>query len=361
MMLPKVLLLLCSAVILVSAAEDAGSITARVVTTPKATTSKSPPEPEPEPSTTTVNTTSTATPSTTAPTTITESTTTPTKPTPPTTTPTSTTPSTTTTESTTTPTKPTAPTTTPTTPSPPTSSTVPSTTSGPPTTKAPPTPVPLETGKWFWNGTNETCIVVEMAVQFEIMYPSNMTNNTSSQKLNLPAKSVAVNGSCNPMEQILTLSWNSTLGSDNDSLTIHFVKNVSSKQYTLHHLELVILPQELPNYNSTSNKTLKYVHMKDEFQTKLSNSYRCANPPKFNLTNEGSNVKVGTIQLSNVQFQAFRSDKTINFGQAEDCITDTPDVVPIAVGCVLAILVVIVLVAYLIGRKRAQARGYLSM
>ena len=62
------------------------------------------------------------------------------------------------------------------------------------------------------------------------------------------------------------------------------------------------------------DKTLKFVHMHDEFHTGLSNSYRCANPPKFNLTNEGSNEKVGTIQLSNVQFQAFRSDKTTNFG-----------------------------------------------
>lgn len=46
---------------------------------------------------------------------------------------------------------------------------------------------------------------------------------------------------------------------------------------------------------------------------------------------------------------------------AEDCEFDTPDIVPIAVGIALAALVVVVLVAYLVGRRRSQTRGYLSM
>ena len=52
----------------------------------------------------------------------------------------------------------------------------------------------------------------------------------------------------------------------------------------------------------------------------------------------------------------------VDFGVALDCASsETPDVVPIAVGCALAALVIIVLIAYLIGRRRSQARGYLSM
>lgn len=51
-----------------------------------------------------------------------------------------------------------------------------------------------------------------------------------------------------------------------------------------------------------------------------------------------------------------------SFFTAEDCAPhETPDVVPIAVGCALVVLIIIVLVAYLIGRRRNQARGYLSM
>lgn len=52
----------------------------------------------------------------------------------------------------------------------------------------------------------------------------------------------------------------------------------------------------------------------------------------------------------------------LSFFPAEDCAPyETPDVVPIAVGCALIALILIVLVAYLIGRRRNQARGYLSM
>lgn len=51
----------------------------------------------------------------------------------------------------------------------------------------------------------------------------------------------------------------------------------------------------------------------------------------------------------------------ITLFSAEDCAVETQDLVPIAVGCALIVLVVIVLVAYLIGRRRRQAGGYRSM
>ena len=37
------------------------------------------------------------------------------------------------------------------------------------------------------------------------------------------------------------------------------------------------------------------------------------------------------------------------------------DVVPIIVGCALAGMVVMVLVAYMVGRSRSRARGYMSV
>jgi lysosomal-associated membrane protein 1/2 len=47
---------------------------------------------------------------------------------------------------------------------------------------------------------------------------------------------------------------------------------------------------------------------------------------------------------------------------AIDCpADDASDTVPIAVGAALAGLVVIVLIAYLIGRRRSRARGYQSV
>ena len=44
-----------------------------------------------------------------------------------------------------------------------------------------------------------------------------------------------------------------------------------------------------------------------------------------------------------------------------DCLYEPNDVVPIAVGVALAVLIVVVLVAYIVGRRRNQARGYQSV
>lgn len=74
------------------------------------------------------------------------------------------------------------------------------------------------------------------------------------------------------------------------------------------------------------------------------------------------NTSFNTFIIS-LSFSLFFETNSILYFTVEDCAppSDTPDVVPIAVGCALAALVIIVLIAYLIGRRRGQARGYLSM
>ena len=44
-----------------------------------------------------------------------------------------------------------------------------------------------------------------------------------------------------------------------------------------------------------------------------------------------------------------------------DCDYKPNDIVPIAVGVALAVLVIVVLIAYLVGRRRHRQRGYLSV
>lgn len=135
-----------------------------------------------------------------------------------------------------------------------------------------------------------------------------------------------------------------------------------------------------------ADSTTKFLHYSDVFTTEIGNSYRCLKNQQLNLTT-ADNKTGSEIFISNLQFQAFHVADTTAFGYgmicfdlfylgfdvsagikrslniitAEDCAFDTPDIVPIAVGCALAILVVIVLAAYLVGRRRSQARGYLSM
>ncbi|KAI4486861.1 hypothetical protein M0802_012281, partial [Mischocyttarus mexicanus] len=221
----------------------------------------------------------------------------------------------------------------------------------PTTTAAPPTPLPNpKPAKWMFNGTNETCIIVNMAVQFNVSQHSDKNNQTTYKVFNLPDKTneTKVSGSCGKLEQSIALQWNGTVNVTN-TFTLHFTKNETTKQYYFHHLELNI---------TEGNQTSMFVHNTTLFSTGLSNSYRCLK--QQNVTFD-SNKTTGYLMMSDLQFQAFKADKEVNFGEAKDCKLDTPDIVPIAVGCALAGLVVIVLIAYLIGRKRSQSRGYLSM
>ncbi|KYQ57111.1 Lysosome-associated membrane glycoprotein 1 [Trachymyrmex zeteki] len=238
-----------------------------------------------------------------------------------------------------------------------TSTPVPTTTAVP-TTPTPITPLPPpSTKKWIVKENNTLCIIIQMAVQFNVSYTTD--NITSYKVMDIPSNGT-ITGKCGKTEQNLTLSWESSQNKIiQDNFTIHFVKNETEKYYSLHHFEISLAAEEFPN--DKSNKTVTAVHVTPQFKTGLSNSYRCIKEQQLDLTLKGSNVTVGLLKVTNLQFQAFRGDNTTIFGLAKDCSFDTPDIVPITVGCALAGLVVIVLIAYLVGRRRSQARGYLSM
>lgn len=188
-----------------------------------------------------------------------------------------------------------------------------------------------------------------MATQFNVSYVNN--NETIHRSMDIPSNSNST-GECGKSEQTLTLLW------ELNNFTLHFVQNETEKHYSLHHLQ-ISLTEKSPT--DKSNKTVTLVHVAPQFDTGLSNSYRCLKEQSLNLTLEGKNETVGQLKVSHLQFQAFRNDNTTVFGLAKDCSFDTPDIVPITVGCALAGLVVVVLIAYLVGRRRNQSRGYLSM
>ncbi|XP_015113646.1 lysosome-associated membrane glycoprotein 1 [Diachasma alloeum] len=280
--------------------------------------------------------------------------------------PTTTTPTTTTTAKTTTPATTTTPkptTTTPktTTTAPPDTTTVaPNTTTvAPTTTSAPPTPAPdPKPGKWVVNGTNTTCIVLRMAAQFNVTYV-NADNKTAHELITVPSDNRTTNatGVCGDKEQVINIKWRPTGADSDDSVVLHFVKN-DAKSYSLHHIEAYVTPKQLPRIKT--NGTVMMIHNASEYKTSLSNSYRCMRAQELKMAANVTNA-TAIAKISDLQFQAFRADKSPTFGYAEDCTFETQDVVPIAVGCALIALVVIVLVAYLVGRRRSQARGYVSM
>lgn len=92
----------------------------------------------------------------------------------------------------------------------------------------------------------------------------------------------------------------------------------------------------------------------------LGKSYKCF--AQRTLKNNDAKDGAQQLKIASSQVEAFRNTTNHNFSPSEECSLDgVTDIVPIAVGATLAGLVVIVLIAYLIGRRRSRARGYQSV
>jgi len=124
------------------------------------------------------------------------------------------------------------------------------------------------------------------------------------------------------------------------------------------------------DYATAPNGTIpKHVHGPIDFETTnltfvhadIDKSYACV------TGNTVIDVKKDefALRLDALQMQVNTANVT-TFAQGEMCEADkkaaaTSDLVPIIVGACLALLVIIVLVAYLIGRVRAKRQGYASV
>jgi lysosomal-associated membrane protein 1/2 len=102
---------------------------------------------------------------------------------------------------------------------------------------------------------------------------------------------------------------------------------------------------------------IEYKHDATVFGTPSKFSYHCNREQTLNTTQNDQ-----FIVLSKVQFQAFKNDNTNSYSTAQDCDSQIrPDIVPIAVGLSLIALIIVVLIAYIVARRRQQARGYLNI
>ncbi|XP_044742592.1 lysosome-associated membrane glycoprotein 1-like isoform X2 [Chrysoperla carnea] len=230
-----------------------------------------------------------------------------------------------------------------------TSTTAPNVTTVAPTTSTvAPTPKPVEPtmGTWVLNKTGQVCIVAQMALQVKITYKTN-SNVSMDDFVNLPsANETTFDGVCGNDTQNLIIKWN------NNSLELSFAKNVTEKEFMLNKLNLTVQVQD---------KLMEATLDKPSFITPLSMSYKCDREETLKLVTPNGNDTI-LVNVQHLQLEAFRTDNTtVKFSTAQECRVPTQDIVPIAVGCALAALVLIVLVAYLVGRRRVTARGYLSI
>ncbi|XP_016413734.1 lysosome-associated membrane glycoprotein 2-like isoform X1 [Sinocyclocheilus rhinocerous] len=208
----------------------------------------------------------------------------------------------------------------------------------PPTT--PPVPNPT-VGNYSVKSDNVTvCLLAKMGLQFSF----KMSENSSFQTLNFdPSANVTeVSGTCGSGGN------DSSLLLKSDEITVHFVFTNVSQKFRLHALTLSVNLENGNVFNASNNNLSLW-------EASVGSSYMCRKEQSYNITDK---LTLNTFQLQ-VQPFAVQNNK---FNTVEECFLDSDlrFLVPIAVGVALSFLIILVLISYLIGRRKSRT-GYQSV
>lgn len=199
-----------------------------------------------------------------------------------------------------------------------------------------------EKGNYVVTGSNGTaCLLASMGLQLNITFNSVSQNKTVQDVVNLQPNMTKRSGSCDSNSTSLQLSTDA----EKTNLTFFFTLNTTSNKYHLSGVSLSAAWPDMKEPFSADNHSLDYL------RGTLGYSYMCREEQTLNVAQD---LSINTFQVQ-VQPFGLTGDQ---FGAAEECQLDEDDMlIPIIVGAALAGLVLIVLLAYLIGRKRSHA-GY---
>lgn len=201
-----------------------------------------------------------------------------------------------------------------------------------------------------------------MAMQFNLSY-FDANDKPVNVLYNLPKEAIVKSGQCQNFTDYIELSWAMDKQSNNySSLRIDFALNATEHEFAFTGLllQLPVVGEAFPNAKPLQQLVLS--NNQTLFKTPLEMSYHCSKAQLLNLTSTSAGLGQPTVTVTKLQLEAFHKKYNSKFSIAKDCeAIDTPDIVPIAVGCALVTLIIIMLIAYLVGRNAATNSGYLSM
>jgi len=246
------------------------------------------------------------------------------------------------------------------------------------------------TGSWKVGN----CISVQMEAHLTILPDSKDVNNTVLVNIPSVAKSAGVCSDSNNQTgtQTIDLVWEDTDDKANKPLsryiniTFKFNETATSPYYGVFRMDgyyetKYFNKNVTDDKNVTHNETfIQFVTFTTfertplELQTPANMTYMCQDIGLISMHSElhdtseprgasGEKLPNVTFTATDVMLNAFRPDGVDpdQFQASLDCSYRPSDVVPIIVGCALAGTVVLVLVAYLVGRRRNRAAGYQSV
>ncbi|XP_054852224.1 lysosome-associated membrane glycoprotein 2 isoform X2 [Eublepharis macularius] len=204
----------------------------------------------------------------------------------------------------------------------------------PPTAKTEEKPM---TGNYSVNVGTTVCLLASMGLQL------NVSKEQVPLIINIQPNTTVVTGNCGKRSADLRLN-------DRNSTIIDFffaVKNTSSEKFYLKGVNVtVIRPANGSLY--AANNSLSY------WDASLGSSYMCKKEETLVVT-KGYRIK--TFDLRVQPFDV----KENKYSTAQECsIDDDTILIPIAVGTALVILIVIIVFAYLIGRRKGYG-GYQTL
>ncbi|KAL2768239.1 lysosome-associated membrane glycoprotein 2 isoform B precursor [Daubentonia madagascariensis] len=208
------------------------------------------------------------------------------------------------------------------------------TTAPSPTTKPTPLEKP-EIGTYSVNNTNGTCLLATMGLQL------NITQDKVASVINIKPNSTEFTGSCHPQTALLRLN----------SSTIKYLDFVFAvKNENRFYLKEVNVSMYLVNGSvfRIANDNLSY------WDAPLGSSYMCNKEQTVSVSGA---FQINTFDLRVQPFNVMEG----KYSTAQECSLDDDTIlIPIIVGAGLSGLIIVIVIAYLIGRRKSYA-GYQTL
>lgn len=190
---------------------------------------------------------------------------------------------------------------------------------------------------------NVTCMMTEFSAQLKFSAPDGETVIVTDGTVN------ETRSECGNGEEKLAIDFHH----NNASKQITFTFLNTSDQARLSKIHLIYDEREF----EVTNETL--------FQVPLASSYRCESGLDVIMkqSNDKSSALNVTLNLRDMRFDVFRTTNTHDYDSDYVCAADIKGnkTVPMIVAFVLAGMVVIILVGYLILRRREDRSAYQSV
>jgi len=216
--------------------------------------------------------------------------------------------------------------------------------------------------------SGNVCLLMRFNATFKLVYTDT---ESKKQKVDVPFnhKRSLSGGTCNNNgTQSIIIMWRPvTMPTDMTQpdwwLSMNFAPirlandEAESASYTLENVTLIYTLENstFPNVQQTGQRLVFAKSTENVVVATEGQSYRCTAERKMKLTEDDEEIDIRDFQV-----EAFRTSNSTQFSSKETiCPEDnhpSPSyVVPIVVGIILALLIVVGLIAYFVGRRRPQS------